>query len=120
MDSSTASAGAAACWAAPTPSAGAGPATTIAGQLRFLQARPREVERAVADSGGPAVFQPVPSLEVAGRLLLSWDEAAVREVDMHYALRHALPSIPAVPGGAERVVGFSLPEQVSAELLRDD
>jgi hypothetical protein len=107
------------CLVAPAPAAG-GAGVTVEGQLRFLQARPREIERAVAEGGGPPLFQPVPSMEVAGRLLLSWDEGAVREVGLGYALRRAPPPSLAVPAANEQVTGFSLPHQTAVELLRDE
>jgi hypothetical protein len=75
-----------------------GDEAVITGKLRFLRLRRRQVETAAG--------QRVDSLEVDGKLFLSWDEGELCELDLRYAL-----------GEGERVVSFELPGDRDEELV---
>lgn len=80
-------------------------AATLHGRLRFLQAQTRRVEQAEGDG-----FRPVDSLDVAGRLLLPWDEGNLCEVDFALPLQSA---------GEETVVPFSVQGHQEVEAIAD-
>jgi len=71
-------------------------------KLRFLHVRRRSVE---ALRGG--AFEPVESLDLDGRLHVSWDEAFVREIDAATIRAEALPL----------VVPFEIPATTETEIL---
>jgi hypothetical protein len=54
------------------------PIATLSVRLRFLQLQLREIQRRSA----AGTYEPVPSLQVDGRSLLTWDEAIEREVTL--------------------------------------
>ncbi|HEX4145436.1 MAG TPA: hypothetical protein VHY91_18165 [Pirellulales bacterium] len=60
--------------------------TTFAPRVRFLQLISRQIARRVGGDGsrqdGSAVFEPVDSVEVAGRNYYAWQEAVEREVPL--------------------------------------
>ena len=72
--------------------AGAQPGARLQGKLRFLRIRSRRV----------LAPEPVQSIDIGGRLLVSWDEAEVHEVDFGGALDDA-------------VLAFELPGDVEIE-----
>jgi len=76
-------------------------------RLRFLQLQARTVEEADGAGG----FHPVESLEVDGRLLVTWDEAVERQVD-------ALVSVASLLAG-ERVINFELEGGAEVEPVGD-
>jgi hypothetical protein len=81
-------------------------ATQLEGKLRFLQLRRRRVER--RDPSHRDGFRAVDSLEVDGRLHVSWDEAEVREIDLDARL-------PA----PETAIEFALAPDLEIEVLAD-
>jgi hydrogenase maturation protease len=72
-------------------------------QLRFLHLLSRQVAK---PSDGR--FEPVPSLEVEGQLIESWDEGVERSVDLELTLAFAPPPFP-----------FHFPGSSETQLLRD-
>jgi hypothetical protein len=61
----------------------AGPNAAIALQVCFLHLTARTVEAVVLGSiGGEPEYRPVPTLEVAGRLFQTWQEAGERKIDL--------------------------------------
>lgn len=71
----------------------------IDGRLRFMQLDRRQVEE--RRGGG---YHPVAELDVGGELALSWDEGAVREVELGATLEEASRGVAigcAIPGGRD-------------------
>ncbi len=87
----------------------AGPDTRLDVRVRCLRVQERRVE-AAADPDGSA-FDPVPSLDVDGSLVTSFDEATEEEIDV------ADVGLTDLVGG-ERQVVFELPLTQREELLR--
>ena len=81
-----------------------GAAARLDGRLRFLQLRSRQVEERAGEG-----FRPVESLEVEGRLHVSFEEGDLREVDF------ALP----LAAAGEGSVPFELPAGCEVETLAD-
>ena len=71
------------------------PDTAIEGRLRFMQLDRRQLEER-----GEAGYRPVAELEVDGELALSWDEGAVREIELDVTLGQAA-------AGVERAVSVA-------------
>lgn len=84
------------------PDASGGLAVT--GKLRCLQLQRRSIERWRA--GPDAGFHAVESLELDGRLLVAWDEAIERVIDLRVTV------------GEQELTTFVLPGAMSEELLR--
>ena len=81
----------------------AGDAVRLVGKVRFLHLQRRSVEEAVGEN----TFRPVESLEVDGRLWMTWDEAVERDVDFD------------VRGAAdEQVIAFTFPAGREIEEIR--
>ncbi|BDG01371.1 hypothetical protein [Anaeromyxobacter oryzae] len=80
----------------------------LSGRLRFLQARRRLVEEAVAGGGG--AFRAVEALDAGGRLLVPWDEGELREIALDGTL---------AAGGPERVESFELRGDTEVEPVAD-
>lgn len=80
-------------------------ALRIEGRLRFLQVERRQVERASARG-----FEPVDSLDVGGKLWLTFEEGALREIDF---------AIEAEEGGgpSQQTLPFELLAESSEELI---
>jgi hypothetical protein len=76
------------------------PGAVLEGKLRFLRLRRRRVER--REPAAPDGFVTVDSLEAAGELHVTWDEAEVEEVEVRAPLSDAPAAIPfALPGASE-------------------
>ncbi|MGD9765532.1 MAG: hypothetical protein AB7V27_17685 [Candidatus Binatia bacterium] len=82
----------------------------VTGKIRFLQLQTRTIEKVLDAAEGR--FEPVPSLEVDGRLWLTWDEAVECEVDF----TEPVPRDAAAAG--ERAVPFSIPSAREIEEIR--
>lgn len=74
-------------------------------RARFLQVRAKIIEQALDGSNG--LFEEVPSLDVDGDTLLTWDEAEEREIDVAISLSSLL--------GSEQLVPFDLAGSRNAE-----
>src|SRR5262249_25884180 len=83
----------------------------LMGRIRFLHILARTVEAAVDPLADR--FEPVASVEIGGRLWTSWEEGAVREVDLEEVLS-------AAPGDGERVVRFAFPGSREVEPISDE
>jgi hypothetical protein len=77
------------------------PGAVVEGKLRFLRLRRRRVER--ADPAAPDGFARVESLEAAGKLHVTWDEAEVEEVELQAPIAEGPPTIRSfsLEGGTE-------------------
>lgn len=88
-----------------------GPDVRLDVKVRFLRVQERRVERALDPDG--AAFLPVESLELAGSLLTSWDEATEEELDLADLSLDELLS-------GEQSVPIELALSHHVETLRDD
>jgi hypothetical protein len=84
-----------------------GAKTVVHLRARFLQVRAKIIEQAL--DGVDGAFKPVPSLDVDGDAMLTWDDAEEREIDAVVTLTSILDS--------EQVVPFDLPGDRTVESI---
>jgi hypothetical protein len=103
-------------------------AARLAGTLRFLHPRRRSVEEAIA---GEAAFRPVEELDAGDRLLVSWEEGEIREIEFASALvagptstststTNPTPTSTATATSTVSAIPFAIPGVSEQELIHSE